>query len=176
MNINVSQQLKEAVGSTRRYSINEVQETGFPICGEVRLLRTDRSIIAACKLKTTVALICSRCLEQYDLPLALDFEEEYFLTKEPGTGVPLDNPIEPCVFTIDENHILDLSEAVRQYTLLALPMKPVCREDCAGLCSQCGCNRNYETCECSSFRPDSVWSPLLELLSGEKQLSDKERG
>ena len=176
MKINVSQQLNETVGSKRRYTVDEIQETGFPIRGEVQLLRTDRSILVAGRLKTTVREVCSRCLDGFDYPLVLDIEEEYFLTKDPSSGVAFDPPTEPCGFIIDENHILDLNEAVRQYTLLARPMKPVCREDCAGLCPQCGRNLNYETCECASLRSDSAWAPLLELLSGEKQLTDKERG
>jgi uncharacterized protein len=48
---------------------------------------------------------------------------------------------EPGAFTIDRNNILDLEEAVRQYSTLAIPMKPLCREDCPGLCPVCGAKR-----------------------------------
>jgi uncharacterized protein len=52
---------------------------------------------------------------------------------------------------------------VRQYKIMALPMKPVCRKDCAGLCPQCGRNLNYATCDCQPAPPDARWAPLLAL-------------
>lgn len=134
MKINVAQQLKEPVGSVRHYEVNETSEDGFPIHGEVQLLRTNRSILATGSLTTTARCECSRCLEQFDYPLSMEIEEEYFLTRDAVSGLPITPPTEAGAFLIDENHILDLGEAVRQYTIITLPMKPVCRQNCAGLC------------------------------------------
>jgi len=176
MKINVAQQLKEAVGSVRHCAIDETGEIGLPIRGEVQLLCTNRSILVRGTVETTAREVCSRCLEEFDYPLSLDIEEEYFITRDPASGALLPPETESGAFTIDENNLLDLSEAVRQYTLLAQPMKPICREDCAGLCPQCGRNLNYETCDCTPIHPDSPWTPLQGLLSGEKRSVDKERG
>ena len=145
MKINVAQQIKESVGSVRHVIIDETDSAGLPVRGKLQLLRTNRSILVSGKLHTTARDVCSRCLDEFEYPLTLDIEEEYFLTREPVSGTPLTPPPESGAFTIEESNILDLSEAVRQYTLLAQPIKPICREDCAGLCSQCGCNLNYET-------------------------------
>jgi uncharacterized protein len=176
MKINVAQQLKEPVGSVRQVAIDELGDGGFPIRGTVRLLLTNHSILVNGELVTTVHDICSRCLDGFDLPLFLDIEEEYLITRDPVSGTPQSQTNEPGVFTIDENNILDLDEAARQYTLLAQPMKPICRENCAGLCPRCGCNLNYKTCDCPTVSPDSPWASLQKLRSGKKQTVDKERG
>lgn len=176
MKINVAQQLKEAVGSVRNITFEEQSEDGYSVQGEVRLLRTNRSILVNGVLNTGVREVCSRCLDEFDYPLTIEIEEEYFITRDPVSGMPLSLPTESGAFTLDENNILDLGEAIRQYTLLELPIKPICREDCAGLCPQCGRNLNNETCNCPPISTDSVWAPLQNLISGEKDAVKKERG
>ena len=176
MRINVAQQLKEAVGSVREYVIDEPGDNGFPIRGKVQLLRTNRSILVRGGVETTARDECSRCLSEFEYPLVLDIEEEYIITRDPTTGVPLDQAPESGAFTVDENNEIDLGEALRQYALLAQPMKPVCREDCAGLCPQCGRNLNHETCDCKQSSIDPAWAPLRTLLAGQKKRVRKERG
>ena len=58
---------------------------------------------------------------------------------------------------------IDLNELLREQFYLALPMKPLCRDDCAGLCSQCGTNLNTGTCQCTSQWDDPRLAPLKEL-------------
>ena len=169
MQINVSQLLREPIGSTRDYQINEVADIsgdgkGCQVQGKVNLLRTQRSILAKCALSTDVELTCSRCLSLFRYPLTLNFEEEYLPTVDTVSGAPLPLPEEPGAFTIDEHHILDLTEATRQYTLLAIPMKPLCRKDCAGLCPNCGRNLNQGRCDCPVQSTDPRWSELTKLL------------
>lgn len=176
MKINVAQQLKEPVGSTRQVTIEERADTGSVVQGVVELLRTNRSILVRGKLSTTAREVCSRCLEEFDLPLTLDIEEEYFIKRDPITGATLPAPSESGTFTVDENNILDLNEAIRQYVLLSQPMKPICRENCSGLCPQCGRNLNVQSCDCKASSTDSTWAPLQALRLGKKQSADKERG
>jgi uncharacterized protein len=57
-----------------------------------------------------------------------------------------------------------LNEAIRQYALLARPVKPLCWEDCAGICQTCGQNLNQEPCSCPAPEIDPRWSKLTELL------------
>lgn len=176
MKFNVAQLLKEPVGSVRDQVIDEVGESGYPIRGKVQLLRTNRSILVRGRLETTERYVCSRCLEEFDNALDLEIEDEFFLLKEPLSELPLPSPGDSGAFTIDENNIIDLSEAVRQYSLVAQPMKPICHEDCRGLCPQCGCNLNHETCDCEPARSDSPWAPLLDLSGSNKKPEDLERG
>lgn len=135
---NVAQLLKEPVGSTRDYELDEPVDitgngVGGQVKGKVRLTRTNRGILVKGTVNTGVELTCSRCLSRFRCPLTFTIEEEYFPVIEVNSGAPLSLPDEPGSFAIDEHHILDLTEAIRQYTLLTVPMKPLCREDCTGL-------------------------------------------
>lgn len=141
MQINVSQLLKEAIGSVRNYEVSGAVDiadggNGNPVQGEVRLTRTNRSILVKGKLYLTVDVACARCLSLFSYPLVLDIEEEYFPALDIVSGATLPSPDEPSSFTIDEHQVLDLTEAARQYAVTAIPMKPLCRNDCPGLQAQ----------------------------------------
>ncbi len=151
MPINVSQLIKAPIGLVRNYEVSEVVDIAGGSClvqGEVRLTRTNRGILAKARLHTDVEVTCSRCLSLFNCPLNLDIEDEYFPTTDVVSGMSLPLPEEPGRFIIDEHHILALTEAIRQYALLAIPMKPLCREDCAGLCPICGHDLNQGSCGC----------------------------
>jgi len=135
-----------------------------PVQGEVLLVRTDRGILVNAKLHTEVEITCNRCLSLFSSPLTLGIEEEYFPIVDVDSGGSLSLPDEPGCFAIDEHHDIDLTEAVRQYALLAMPMKALCREDCKGLCPTCGHNLNQGPCDCLSREVDPRWSKLSELL------------
>jgi len=157
MRINVSQQLKSSIGSVRKYEVSEIVNVAdgeSMVKGEIELVRTDRGILAKGRLHAEVEVTCSRCLSLFSCPLTLDIEEEYFPITDVVSGASLPLPEEPGSFTIDEHHVIDLTEVIRQYALLAVPMKPLCREDCAGLCLDCGHNLNQGPCGCSSSEPD----------------------
>ncbi|MBM3157108.1 MAG: DUF177 domain-containing protein, partial [Chloroflexi bacterium] len=94
MQINVAQLLKESVGAVRTYEIDETTDEGFPIKGSVKLLRTNRSILVTGSLKTKTGGECSRCLQKFEYPLQIKIEEEYFLTRDPVSGIALPAPTE----------------------------------------------------------------------------------
>ena len=170
MQINVAQQLRAPIGSIRDYEVKQVIDVtgdgnGSLVQGKVRLMRTDRGILVKGVLDTEVVLTCSRCLSPFNCPLTLNIEEEYFPTTDVVSGASLPLPEEPGCFTIDEQHVLDLTEAIRQYALLAIPMKPLCGEDCAGLCPHCGHNLNLGACNCLPQGADPRWSELSRLAS-----------
>ena len=150
LEINVAQMLKAPVGTQRDYELSgDVDIDGCKSAteGEVDLVRTDRSILAKARFRLTVEATCSRCLVMVSCPLRLKFEEEYFPLADINSGRAIPVP-EDTGFAIDEHNVLDMSEAVRQYALLALPMKPLCSADCAGLCPTCGKNLNQGPCDC----------------------------
>jgi uncharacterized protein len=153
MQVNVAQLLKGAIGSVRDYEVDGVidvtgDSNSSPVHGKVALTRTDRSILVQGVVDSEVELFCSRCLNLFRCPLSLNIEEEYFPTTDIISGASLSPSDDPDHFTIDERHVLDLTEALRQCALLAMPMKPLCREDCAGLCPNCGRNLNLGPCAC----------------------------
>jgi len=181
MRINVSQQLKESIGAIQNYKVSGVSDvigngSSNNIQGEVSLIRTNRSILAKGALHTVIKITCSRCLSLFDCPLAINIEEEYFPISDVVSGTHIPLPEEPGGFTIDEHHILDLTEAVRQNALLAIPMKPLCREDCAGLCPECGHNLNQGACGCLSQRMDPRWAELSKSASVDSVPANKRKG
>lgn len=159
MQINVAQQLKAPVGTSRRASFQEVGESpnggATLVHGELNLTRTDRGILVQGTMTLEARVECSRCLREFDYPLTLSIEEEYYPTHDVLTGATVSLPQEERSFTIDEDHIINLAEAVRQYSILGLPMKPLCRPECAGLCPRCGQNLNEGPCSCSVVAPES---------------------
>ena len=168
MQINVSQLLQEPIGSTRDYRVDEAADIigdgkKYTASGECRLLRTQRSVLVKCALNTEVELTCNRCLSQFRHPLKIKFEEEFLPTVDVASGAPLPLPEETSAFTIDEHHSIDLTEAIRQYAVMAVPMKALCKEDCAGLCQKCGQNLNQGKCDCPEQEPDPRWSALTKL-------------
>lgn len=174
MRINVAQQLKGHVGESRSYTVDEDLPDDFPVKGEVRLLLTNRSILASGEFRTVIRESCSRCLEEFEQELVFRLEEEFFpagnLLGE--DSVSADERMEG--FEIGEDNVLDLGEAFRQNISLNFPRKPVCRPECAGLCPVCGCNLNNETCQCYRQQSDPRWSPLKGLLSEQAVESGRE--
>jgi uncharacterized protein len=133
--VNVEQLLKEPVGSSRSYSIDAAidEEVTGPVEGTVKLIHTNRGILVQGELAVDVRLMCSRCLDNFWCHLSFPVEEEFLTTIDVSSGAPLSLADEADEFTIDDKNILDLSELIRQYTLLNLPMKPLCRADCPGI-------------------------------------------
>lgn len=175
MKFNAAQLLVEHAGSTRQFDVDEPAyeiDEGVggtaPLRGKLKLTRTNRGILADVKLETEVTQECSRCLERVALPLGVRFVEEYYPTVDLRTGAPIQRPEGATGFTMTEAHEVDLTEAVRQTVLLELPMKPLCRPECAGLCPRCGRNLNQESCGCQDEPGDPRLSVLADWLKAEK--------
>ena len=173
MRFNVAQLLKEGVGARRSYALDEalepLAETGTTrVRGSVTVMRIDRGVWASGSIEANAFTACARCLSPVEHPVAFRVDEEFLPTVSIETGAPQAGnsyqAIRDGAFTLDGGHNLDLTEAVRQYVIINLPMKPLCRWDCAGLCASCGVNLNDNPCGCSNA-VDPQWSPLLELLA-----------
>jgi len=171
---NVAQLLKGPIGATQHKSIeagiavlDEDIELVSPVTGRVCLLRTDAGILVQGRVQAEVELPCSRCLTPLVLSLATAVEEEFQASGRFAADNRASDEAEDTALVIDEHHVLDLGEVIRQQLLLALPIRPVCRSDCAGLCSQCGQNLNEGPCECTE-EEDARWSVLHRLRFSEE--------
>ncbi len=109
-------------------------EKGFHLKGKAHLL---------------VAMNCSRCLERFstsiDTEFNLNLKEEIKDTKADNRPVEEE---EIDVFPI-KGSIIDMREVLSEQIYLNLPLKPLCKQDCQGLCAVCGANLNYNNCTCS---------------------------
>ncbi|HEX2093565.1 MAG TPA: DUF177 domain-containing protein [Longimicrobiaceae bacterium] len=110
-------------------------------------------------LRGTLRLPCRRCLkeveEELDEPVDFLFEELREDEAEEVQGEVYALPARG-----DE---LDLTEPVREQVLLHVPRYVVCREECRGLCPQCGADRNEAPCDCVPEEPSSPWDALKKI-------------
>ena len=91
---------------------------------------------------TELELPCSRCLEPFRLPVAAPFDLRYLPASEVSSEGEREVDDEDLETSYYENDAIDLNELLREQFYLALPMKPLCQEECQGLCAQCGTNLN----------------------------------
>jgi uncharacterized protein len=127
------------------------------------LINSQVGVFVTADVQGVAVLPCARCLEPVEAPLVFRVEETFVPTIDIMTGRPLAVEEEDRALWIDERHILDLEEILRQDALLAAPVHPLCRADCRGLCPTCGKNLNEGPCDCRP-EPDPRWSALLGLL------------
>jgi uncharacterized protein len=167
---NVAQLLKEGIGATRRMEISgdllDVDENNMGpthVEGKAVLLRTETGILVTAHVRVKLVQLCRRCLEPMQREVRITLEEEFVPSIDIRTGVRLptadkDSP----ELVIDEHHILDLTEVLRQHVVINGVGFGLCRRDCKGLCPECGHNLNLGPCQCAFPKID----PRLAVLSG----------
>lgn len=115
--------------------------------------------------RTVLELACSRCLDGHRVPVTAEFDLLYLpLDDAPAGGEELEVADEDVNTAFYRDGVIDLAEMVHEQLYLALPMKPLCREDCRGLCPACGVNRNTTDCGCDPRWQDPRLSALEALL------------
>ena len=115
-------------------------------------------------VNTELELACSRCLEPFRLPVAAPFDIRYLPASEASAEAEREVEDEDLETSYYTNDAIDLNQLLREQFYLALPMKPLCRDDCRGLCPQCGTNLNTGTCDCSPVWEDPRLAPLKGLI------------
>lgn len=109
-------------------------------------------------IDTRVRAQCRRCLA--DVRPELHAAVDVMFTEEADTD-------DPSVYVLPERaRLLDLSEAVREELVLAVPEFVLCREECRGLCPRCGTDRNTKRCDCTPAA-DPRWAALEALKGGD---------
>ena len=168
----------EASDAWRSEAEDVVPELRGALAGPIRVAlhanRMGQDVYIEGVLTGALDLECSRCLVRYREPL----RESFRLVLEPaGTRVPaepeaaralarrgicLGDELEMGWF---QGYEIDLGDFVREVLTLALPVQPLCREDCRGLCPHCGVDRNTSPCDCDEQRAKSPFAKL-EALKG----------
>lgn len=173
--INVAQLLKMPTGTTRDLAFSDPLpelspefDLAGPVEGRAHLMRTSRGILASTSYRTVVRQTCGRCLEPTAATVQGTSADEFLPRVDVFTGHPLDDQPQPDEPVIDDRHVLDLTEVIRQDLLTRLPLQPLCEADCPGLCPECGQERRSGGCACG-HRPESgsPFAGLAELLRRE---------
>jgi uncharacterized protein len=132
----------------------EAEECVFvsPLQTRLRLVRVGEMIEVEGTVESRVRLACSRCLAEFEDHLAgrfaLTFARELPEVTDETDGEEVELNAEEMGLILFHGEEIDLGEAIAEQVILALPMHPLCLEECRGLCPQCGANLNETDCGC----------------------------
>ena len=130
---------------------------------DARVEKSSRQLLLQVDSRSAGAFVCDRCLDEF----RRDVKSHYTILYVLGQDAPSDaeeSGAEIQYLPADAN-MIDLGEDVRQYLTLALPLKMLCKEDCAGLCPVCGGNKNKTACSCTVEETDPRWAGLKRFLN-----------
>ena len=154
--------LSQVLRHREEVSVDGLELTA-PLDVDLKLTNVGSRILVEGTLRTRVNLPCSRCAADHDENLDVRVDEQFLPHDSPE--VPQGEDFEPeqlSVFTY-ENDEIDIDEVVRQNLVASLPSRPLCSEDCRGLCARCGANLNEKACECESESSvDPRWGALQD--------------
>ncbi len=147
----------------------DVQQPGVSLGRDIEVAGTlsvsEKDVFLSGKIKTELTLQCSLCLEPFQFPVESKVTAHFVPREQPGH-----QEVELSASDIDieyyDGNRIDISQPVHDQIFLALPFVPVCREDCKGLCPECGKNLNKGACGCSHEGPVD---PRLEVLRSLKE-------
>ncbi len=125
---------------------------------DVEISKAHNQLILDASILVNTVLECDRCTSTFSRPLRTEYEMVYMLGVE-----PVETESDNIAYLSAEAASIDISSDVRDFTILAVPMKKLCSEECKGLCSRCGKNLNEGKCSCGNSETDVRWLPLMEL-------------
>lgn len=114
-------------------------------------------------VRTTLELGCSRCLEPFSWPVDAAFDLRYLPRAQNAGEGEREVEEDDLTTAFYENDEIDLGQLMQEQFYLALPMKPLCADDCKGLCPTCGTNLNRGACACETTWDDPRLAPLRAL-------------
>lgn len=146
----------------------EPETADYTVLGDVHFDGTIRKdeprFMLGGRLQARLQVTCGRCLEPFMLPVDTQVDLTYVPHPEQAADDEVELSQDDLTTAFYRDQTLDLAEMVREQFYLALPMRPLCREDCKGLCPRCGTNLNQGTCACDVRWEDPRLAGLRTLL------------
>ena len=124
----------------------------------VVLNKFDDQIILEALTTAGANFICDRCGTAFKQTVKSKYKMIYLLRSIEGAEEEIN-----ITYLSPDTHIIDISKDVRDYMILSIPMKRLCKEDCKGLCVKCGTDLNKKLCDCNDDEIDDRWKVLMEL-------------
>jgi uncharacterized protein len=147
---------------------NEEYRVAVPVALRMVIHKDEDRFRLVGTVTAALELDCSRCLEAFALPVDREFDLRYL----PSTAAEPVKEDEDAEIEVDDvsttfyrGEQIDLNELLREQFYLALPMKPLCRPACQGICAQCGTNRNLAPCTCNPQWEDPRLAGLKTLIT-----------
>lgn len=129
--------------------------------GKIR--RAGNEVFVNGHVDTRAQVECDRCLKPVEIPVSADFELEYITDSEYETSSAAELTEAEMAVAVFDGEAIDVDEIVKEQILLTVPTRMLCREDCKGICPQCGTDRNTGECDCVSKEIDPRWAALKTL-------------
>jgi uncharacterized protein len=126
------------------------------------IVKVQETVNIELHLATEIGFDCCRCLDAFTMPVKSDARY---------TLVPFRDDVrgegewsgEDDAFGFYREDLIDLETLIYEQILLQIPIKPICREDCRGLCPRCGANMNLSSCSCRQDRAESTFAALKDM-------------
>jgi uncharacterized protein len=142
---------------------HEDAELKAPITTDFVLTHKDRNLWIDGEVETAISFRCSRCTKEFAQPFSAQFNLFYLpQPKWISESAEIELKYEDMEVEYYDGIAFDVNVMVLEQIELAIPMMFICREDCKGLCDQCGADLNEGVCLCKKEAPDSRLSVLLD--------------
>jgi len=161
LRLNVGFVVAQSAGFSRDFPIEIPQINLSPeldlhdLAGDIKVTHTPQGILLQAALQAATELECVRCLTGFRQMLKMSFTELYAFSQRYVTESGLLMP---------ETGVIDLHPILREYAVLEIPISPLCKPDCKGLCPICGNNLNESTCNHEDDSGDPRLASLKSLL------------
>ena len=145
----------------------DLADAGADLAGDLRLqghlCKAGEEMVLQGTLRAAFNLVCSRCLKDFLRPFEFDISATYVQPREgrPGKGAATDLDEDESIMFFDDE--IDLLTGIHADLVLNIPVKPLCKEDCRGLCVQCGADLNEGECTCRKEDADLRFEPLRDI-------------
>lgn len=159
--LNVGFIVAQTIGYSREFpcefeQVRLEEDTFREVQGTITVTRTGQGLLFQTHIGATTQVVCTRCLEPFDLRLECQFNELFAFSA---------NAVADTDLIVPESGRIDFAPLLREYLLLEVPIQPICRPDCKGLCSICGGNLNQTTCRHEEDLSDPRLAILKQLLN-----------
>jgi uncharacterized protein len=131
--------------------------------GQVRLAGNE--VFVSGHVETRAQLECDRCLQPIELPVSADFALDYITEADYESSSAAALNEEELSVAVFDGESIDVDEMVKEQILLAVPARTLCREDCKGMCPECGIDLNTGQCNCAPNEVDPRWAALKNFNS-----------
>jgi uncharacterized protein len=129
--------------------------------GKIRL--SGNQVFVSGHVETRAQVECDRCLKPVELPVSTDFTLEYISDSDYETSQAAELTEAEMSVSVFDGQAIDVDEIVKEQILLTVPTRMLCREDCRGICPECGADRDTGECNCVTNDIDPRWAALKNL-------------
>ena len=129
--------------------------------GRVRVSGNEVSVNG--HIDTRAQVECDRCLQPVEAPVSADFALEYITGSDYESSDVAELTEDAMSVSVFDGEAIDVDEIVKEQILLAVPTRMLCREDCKGICPECGIDKNTGECQCVTDDIDPRWAALKNL-------------